>query len=225
MYQLIFQSYNDFIVSDTPVPHAAASWLTLPQEEALFALAHSTGSISLIRLDMMTDLVHTTELKQDSIVPRFLSGIATAFRGRSSEGHVPMSLVLHSYGHETYLFALCREGNVRMWACSKAQCVAVADIAIENRVPSQGIQGHLLRKVVGLTDNELYLGTYLKFGTGCEFSILKPIQDAGLFKFIRICTLFAPDVSLQLKFYEIRVILIEYYKAFHHSEGILPIAF
>lgn len=177
------------------MPHAAASWLTLPQEEALFALAHSTGSISLIRLDTVTGLFHTSELKQDSMVPRFLSGIATAFRGRSSEGHVPMSLVLHSFGHETYLFALCREGNVRMWACSKAQCVAVADIAIDSsRVPSQGVQGHILRKSVGSNENEMYLGTWLKFGTGCEFSILKPVQEAGLFKIIRICTLFAPDV-------------------------------
>ncbi|XP_046422018.1 nuclear pore complex protein Nup160 homolog [Neodiprion fabricii] len=182
--------------TNTSVPHAAASWLTLPQEEALFALAYSTGNILLIRLDTMTGLTHTTELKQDSIVPRFLSGIATAFRGRNSEGHVPMSLVLHSYGHEMYLFALCREGNVRMWACSKAQCVAVADIAMDSRVPLQGVQGHILKKTVGVNDNELYLGTFLKFGTGCEFSILKPLQDAGLFKFVRICTLFAPDQHL-----------------------------
>lgn len=191
-----FHSSTNIGATNTPVPHAAASWLTLPQEEALFALAHSTGSILLIRLDTVTGLFHTSELKQDSMVPRFLSGIATAFRGRSSEGHVPMSLVLHSYGHETYLFALCREGNVRMWACSKAQCVAVADIAIDSRVPSQGVQGHMLRKALGSNDNELYLGTYLKFASGCEFSVLKPVQEAGLFKFVRICTLFAPDQHL-----------------------------
>lgn len=147
-------------------------------------------------MDTVTGLVHTSELKQDSLVPRFLSGIATAFRGRSSEGQVAMSLVIHTCGNETYLFALCREGNVRMWSCNKAQCVAVADVAIDNRAASQGAYGHMLRKILGSTDNELYLGTYLKFATGCEFSILKPVQDAGLFKFIRICTLFAPDQHL-----------------------------
>ena len=106
-----------------------------------------------------------------------------------------MSLVIHTCGNETYLFALCREGNVRMWSCNKSQCVAVADVAIDNRVASQGAHGHILRKVLG-SDNELYLGTYLKFGSGCEFSILKPVRDAGLFKFVRICTLFAPDQHL-----------------------------
>lgn len=181
--------------TNSPVPHAAASWLTLPQEEALYALAYSSGTILLLRLDTMTGLLHSNELKQDSIMPRFLSGIATAFRGRNLEGQVAMALEIHSCGNDTYLFALCREGNVRMWSSNKAQCIAVTDVAIDNKVASQGAQGHVLRKAVS-SDNELYLGTYLKFGTGCEFSILKPIQDAGVFKFIRICTLFAPDQHL-----------------------------
>ncbi|KAK0176406.1 hypothetical protein PV328_000545 [Microctonus aethiopoides] len=191
-----FHVINSVGTTNFPVPHAAASWLTLPHEEALFALAYNNGSILLLRLDTVTGLVHTSELKQDSIVPRFLSGIATAFRGRSTEGQVAMSLVIHTCGNDTYLFALCREGNVRMWSCNKAQCVAVADVAIENRLASQGAHGHMLRKILGSADDELYLGTYLKFANCCEFSILKPVQDAGLFKFIRICTLFAPDQHL-----------------------------
>lgn len=182
--------------TNSPVPHAAASWLTLPHEEALFALAYNSGMILVLRLDAITGLVHTTELKQDSIVPRFLSGIATAFRGKNTEDQVAMSLVIHTSGINTYLFALSREGNVRMWSCNKSQCVAVADIPIDNRQAAQGAHGQMLRKVLGPTDNEFYIGTYLKYPTGCEFSILKPVQDAGLFKFIRICTLFAPDQHL-----------------------------
>lgn len=182
------------------MPHAAASWLTLPQEEALFALAYNSATILLLRLDSLTGLVHTSELKQDSIVPKFLSGIATAFRGRNTEAHVAMSLVIHSYGSDTYLFALCREGNVRVWSCNKTQCVAVMDAAIENRIVSRSAQGHVLRKALG-TDNELYLGTFLKFSGGCEFSILKPMQDNGIFKFVRLCTLYAPDVSISSSIY------------------------
>lgn len=129
------------------------------------------------------------------MVPRFLSGIATAFRSRTSEAQVAMSLVIHSFGNDTYLFALCRDSNIRMWSCNKAQCVAVVDAAIDNRVASQGAQGHMLRKALG-SDNELYLGTFLKFSTRCEFSILKPVQDNGIFKFVRLCTRFAQDVSI-----------------------------
>ncbi|EFN74716.1 Nuclear pore complex protein Nup160-like protein [Camponotus floridanus] len=181
--------------TNSPVPHAAASWLTLPQEEALFALAYSSATILLLRLDTLTGLVHTSELKQDSIVPKFLSGIATAFRGRNTEAHVAMSLVIHSIGSDTYLFALCRGGNVRIWSCNKTQCVSVMDAAVENRIVSQGAQGHVLRKALG-SDNELYLGTFLKFSGGCEFSFLKPVQDNGIFKFVRLCTLYAPDQHL-----------------------------
>ncbi|CAK9826764.1 Nuclear pore complex protein Nup160 homolog [Anthophora retusa] len=180
--------------TNSPVPHAAASWYIAPQE-ALFALAYNSGTILLLRLDIKTGLVHSSELKQDSIVPRFLSGIATAFRGRSSEAHVAMSLTIHSCGNDTYLFALCREGNIRMWSCNKAQCVAVTDAAFDNRVASQGAQGHILRKTLG-PNNELYLGIFLKFSTRCEFSILKPIQDNGIFKFVRLCTRFAQDQHL-----------------------------
>lgn len=184
---------NSYI--DSPVPHAATSWY-IPPQEALFALAYNSGIILLLRLDIKTGAVHTSELKEDSIVPRFLSGIATAFRGRNSEAHVAMSLVIHNFGNDTYLFALCREGTIRMWSCNKVQCIAVTDVTIDNRVASQGAQGHMLRKVLGL-DNELYLGTFLKFSTRCEFSILKPIQDNGIFKFVRLCTRFAQDVSRQ----------------------------
>lgn len=180
---------------DSPVPHAAASWLTLPQEEALFALAYTSATILLLRLDALTGLVHTSELKQDSIMPRFLSGIATAFRSRNSEAHIAMSLIIHSYSNDTYLFALCREGNIRMWSCNKAQCIAVTDAAIDNRIVSQGAQNYVLRKTLS-NDNELYLATFLKFNAECEFSILKPVQDNGIFKFVRLCTLFAPDVSI-----------------------------
>lgn len=128
-------------------------------------------------------------------MPKFLSGIATAFRGRNTETHVAMSLAIHNYGSDTYLFALCREGNLRIWSCNKSQCVAVADTAIENRVAFLSAQGHVLRKAIG-DNNELYLGTFLKFGVGCEFSILKPVQENGIFKFVRLCTLYAPDVSI-----------------------------
>ncbi|XP_076237550.1 nuclear pore complex protein Nup160 [Calliopsis andreniformis] len=190
----VFHVITNAGTTNSPVPHAATSWFIQPQE-ALFALAYNSGTILLLRLDTKTGLVHTSELKQDSIVPRFLSGIATAFRGRTCEAQVAMSLIIHSCGNDTYLFALCRDGNIRMWSCNKAQCIAVVDAAIDNRVASQGAQGHMLRKALG-PENELYLGTFLKFSTRCEFSILKPVQDNGIYKFVRLCTRFAQDQHL-----------------------------
>lgn len=143
----------------------------------------------------MTNMVHSTELKQDSYVPRFLSGIATAFRSRNVEAQVPMALAIHACSGDTYLFALCREGNVRMWSCNKAQCIAVSDVAVDSRLASQGAQGHILRKTVGAHDNELYLATYMKFGPDCDFSILKPVQEQNNIKFEKLSSLSVKDVG------------------------------
>jgi hypothetical protein len=49
-------------------------------------------------------------------------------RGRASDSDVVVSMVLHSVGLETYLFSLSRDGNLRMWSCSRAQCITVADM-------------------------------------------------------------------------------------------------
>lgn len=65
-------------VTGTPLPHTSASWLSV-NEEALFALAYSTGPILLIRMDP-SGMVSVSELKQETMVPRFLSGIAGALR-------------------------------------------------------------------------------------------------------------------------------------------------
>jgi nuclear pore complex protein Nup160 len=66
-------------VADTPLPHTSASWLSV-NEEALFALAYSTGLVLLIRMDPLSGMAGVSELKQETMVPRFLSGIAGALR-------------------------------------------------------------------------------------------------------------------------------------------------
>jgi hypothetical protein len=49
-------------------------------------------------------------------------------RGKASDSDMVVSMVLHSVGLETYLFSLSRDGNLRMWSCSRAQCIMVADM-------------------------------------------------------------------------------------------------
>lgn len=50
------------------------------------------------------------------------------YRGKASDGDMAVSMVLHSVGLETYLFSLSRDGNLRMWSCSRAQCVMGTDM-------------------------------------------------------------------------------------------------
>jgi hypothetical protein len=50
------------------------------------------------------------------------------YRGRASDSDMAVSMVLHSVGLETYLFSLSRDGNLRMWSCSRAQFVMGTDM-------------------------------------------------------------------------------------------------
>lgn len=185
-------------LANTPLPQTSASWLSV-NEEALFALAYSTGPILLIRMGPH-GVMSVSELKQETIMPRFLSGIAGALRGKQNDSNVAVSMVLHSMGLETYLFSLYRDGNLRMWSCTRAQCVAVTDVlsdtAETGRNLTQGAQSHVLRKAVGQNDSQLYLGVFLCFASESEVCVLKPVNESGVFKFMRQCTVFAPDHDL-----------------------------
>lgn len=63
---------------DVHLPHAAASILT-PDEDAIFVLAYPSSDILLVQ-QSIDGSVHCTELKYDSIMPRFIAGIAEKFR-------------------------------------------------------------------------------------------------------------------------------------------------
>lgn len=39
-----------------------------------------------------------------------------------------MSMLFQEIGSDTYLFCLCRDGNIRLWSTSKKQCSVVTDI-------------------------------------------------------------------------------------------------
>ncbi|XP_031781402.1 nuclear pore complex protein Nup160 homolog isoform X3 [Nasonia vitripennis] len=181
--------------TNPPVAHAGSSCLTVHQDKAVFALAYNSGVILVLRLDIVTGTVNFSELKQESTVPRFLSGIATAFRSRTLENEIATSLVLHTHNNNVYLFSISRGGYLRMWSCNEAQYVTGIDLAINNRDSIRNIQNCLLKNSI-ILHHEIYLCTYIKYITGCEFAILKVVKDAGFLKFIRHCTIDALDQHL-----------------------------
>lgn len=50
---------------------------------------------------------------------------------------------------------------------------------------------------MGQHDNQLYLGVFLCFASESEVCVLKLVCELGVFKLIRHCTVYAPDVSSQ----------------------------
>nr|CAD7199870.1 unnamed protein product [Timema douglasi] len=183
-------------VTNTCLPHACVTWLAM-KEEALFALAYNTGLVLLIRLDPVSGMAVTQELKQDTLVPRFLSGIAGALRGKASDDLVAVSMVLHEIGLETYLFAVCQDGYLRMWSCSRAQLVAYTSLLSDGTEhgSTQGAQHHVIRKAICPKTSELLLGVFLCYESQSEFCIVKPVNESGTHHFQFIYTINADKTS------------------------------
>nr|CAD7452802.1 unnamed protein product [Timema tahoe] len=184
-------------VTNTCLPHTCVTWLAM-KEEALFALAYNTGLILLIRLDPVSGVAVTQELKQDTLMPRFLSGIAGALRGKASDDLVAVSMVLHEIGLETYLFAVCQDGYLRMWSCSRAQLVAYTSLLSDGTEhgSTQGAQHHVIRKAICPKTSELLLGVFLCYESQSEFCIVKPVNESGTHHFQFIYTINADKADL-----------------------------
>lgn len=69
---------NKINFTDVQLPHTASSTLT-SEDDAIFVLAYPSSDILLVRQNGNGG-IHSTELKHDSIMPRFIAGIAEKFR-------------------------------------------------------------------------------------------------------------------------------------------------
>jgi nuclear pore complex protein Nup160 len=72
-------TFHFFTNSSSQLPYLADSSLTLAEEEAIFVLAYPSGEILLVK-QSREGKVESVELKSESIVPRFLSGLADKLR-------------------------------------------------------------------------------------------------------------------------------------------------
>lgn len=72
-------TFHFFTNSSSQLPHLADSSLTLAEEEAIFVLVYPSNEILLIR-QCRDGKIESCELKNESIVPRFLSGLADKLR-------------------------------------------------------------------------------------------------------------------------------------------------
>lgn len=149
----VVQNSNSFYVFTAPttansqLPHAAASCLT-HEEEAIFTLAYPSGELLLVR-QQPDGRGESIELQSDTIVSKFFSGI---LRSKNSE-NIIISMLVHTIGLETYAITLYREGQIKVWDCTKLQCIAVDVSLPEARAPHdtslKNTQCQLLKQVVG----------------------------------------------------------------------------
>ncbi|XP_044262804.1 nuclear pore complex protein Nup160 homolog [Tribolium madens] len=185
-------TFHFFTNSSSQLPFLADSSLTLAEEEAIFVLAYHSGEILLVR-QSREGKIDSAELKSESIVPRFLSGLADKLRQKDKDGDTTVSLILHTFGLETFALTLCRNGHLKFWSCSRAECVSVIDVMAETggnaRNQPQGAQNHILRKAVDGFDSECLLGIFMSFAAQSQLHVFKPILSGSQIRLVRLNTL------------------------------------
>ncbi|KAL3269609.1 hypothetical protein HHI36_008672 [Cryptolaemus montrouzieri] len=183
--------------ANSQLPYLASSTMSFDDDEAIFILVYPSGEILLVR-QSIDGQNYSLELKTESMVPKFLSGLAEKLRSKTNDGDNVVSIVLHSIGLETYAITLTRDAHLKFWSCTKFQCVAVINIMSEtgdySSNPLQGAQNHMLHKAVDAVDENCLLATFLSNQN--KFHILRPIFDGGQIRIVRIHSLYAPENDL-----------------------------
>uniref|UniRef100_A0A8V0ZYF5 Nucleoporin 160 n=1 Tax=Gallus gallus TaxID=9031 RepID=A0A8V0ZYF5_CHICK len=180
---------------------ASAAWLS-SDGEALFALPSAAGGIFVIKLPPhdVPGVVSVVELKQSSVVQRFLTGwMPTAIRG-DGPSDVPISLAVHCLDHDAFLFALCQDHKLRMWSYKDQMCLMVADL-LEFMPVSRDLRlaagtGHRLRLAFSQSLG-LYLGVYMhapKRGQFCVFQLVS--TESNRYSLDHISSLFSSQETL-----------------------------
>lgn len=194
--------------TSTPPPHTVASVLK-PCGEAIFALAAGAGDVNgaggviVVRLPINGTplLLH---LKRESGVPRFLSGLTDAIRGKWSSEEVRACSVALDLCRDgsVQAFALCDDVCLRAWtlpahsAVVTCQAVSQTLCAVAPTNVTRGAQGYKLTRAESST-GDIILVVYLCFAQKCEFTVIRPYKDEqGNQGFQHICHLYGPQLDL-----------------------------
>ncbi|XP_074031669.1 nuclear pore complex protein Nup160 isoform X2 [Leptinotarsa decemlineata] len=192
-----FYVFSNPSTASDQLPNLASSYLFPETEEAFFVLAYPSTELLLIKQNPDDGQVVATELKGESLMPRFLSGLAEKFRQKNSDGSNIVSLLFYVVDYETYVLTLSRDGHLKFWSCAKGQCVAVVDILEKSgEVSRTRIQSASLRKAVDGNSSESLLAVFLSFANGCQFQILSPVIRGQEITVDRLDTRHSPESDL-----------------------------
>lgn len=187
---------NQYSNATTGVAHTCSSLLR-ENGEAVFALAFGhggEGGLLLIKLPVTGSAV-TTLLKRESTVPRFLSGITGALRGKSSTDSIETyGVVLTS----NLAVAICGDTCLRAWQLDESGAPIAVSTPLSQTLarPKPPPHGHMLQRTIG-HDGSVILVAYLSFPNECEFVVMKMLDggSSGV-RFSHISRIFGPQLDL-----------------------------
>ncbi|KAJ0178245.1 hypothetical protein K1T71_006068 [Dendrolimus kikuchii] len=187
---------NQYSNSTLGVAHTCTSLLR-ENGEAVFALAFGQGgegALLVVKLPIAGSTV-TTLLKRESTMPRFLSGITGALRGKNSGDGVETYGVVLTNG---LAIAVCGDTCIRAWPLDEGGApIAVTPPLSQALVrPKPPPHGHMLQKTLG-SDGSVILVAYLSFPNECEFVVMKMLDGGtGGVRFLHISRIFGPQLDL-----------------------------
>uniref|UniRef100_A0A1Y1M1R8 Uncharacterized protein n=1 Tax=Photinus pyralis TaxID=7054 RepID=A0A1Y1M1R8_PHOPY len=194
----LFNVFTNPNASNSELPQVATSLLTATKE-AIFSFSYPSGETLLVTQSANGSCV-TIELKHESFVPRFIFGIAEKLWSKTHADNVVVSMLLHTFGNDTYALTLCKDGNLRVWCCVKGTCIAVHNIVSESYAGENsfvnGTHNHVLRKTEGQSRFELTLVVFMNLSAEREFRVFSVYINSGQFKIAKRNTLYSPGQNL-----------------------------
>ncbi|KAH1005345.1 hypothetical protein HUJ04_006346 [Dendroctonus ponderosae] len=176
-----FRNTNSFYVFNSPnsaidqLPNLASSFYNADAEEAIFTLAYPSSELLLIKLSKEGKST-CQELKGESLMPRFLSGLTEKFRAKQSNDNQIISTLIDTIDYEIYILTLTRNGHLKFWSGRNEQCFAVVDVLAEiGLYGSDKLQSAALRKSMEQRDKDNRFAIFLKFSDTCQFHIIRTI--------------------------------------------------
>ncbi|CAG9772816.1 unnamed protein product [Ceutorhynchus assimilis] len=163
--------FNNPSTANDQLPNLAKSFYNPDTEEAVFILAYPSAELLLIKLNSQGRAL-CMELKGESLMPRFLSGITEKFRSKHKDGNQIISALIEVFEYEVYALTLARNGHLKFWSCRNGQCVAAIDMMPQG---SDRLQNALLRKAEGNVESYSPIAIFMSFPSRGQFHILKPI--------------------------------------------------
>lgn len=186
---------NSFFVFNNPssaidqLPSLASSFYSRDSDESIFILSYPSSELLLLKLISQGNTI-CTELKGETLMPRFLSGLTEKFRTKTSDANQTLSTLIHVIDYEVYVLTLVRSGHLKFWSCKNGQCIAVIDILAETGdFGRDRLQDAVLRKTVDTEESDCPLAIFVSFPNGCQFHILKPIINSQQIRIKRLNTL------------------------------------
>ncbi|XP_076265249.1 nuclear pore complex protein Nup160 [Rhynchophorus ferrugineus] len=170
-----FYVFNNPSTAIDQLPNIASSFFDDQTNEAIFTLSYPSSELLLIKLNDHGQST-CTELKGESLMPRFLSGLTEKFRSKNNDGGQVLSALIQVIDYEVYVLTLTRSGHLKFWSCKNGQCVAVIDILTETGdFGRDRLQHAVLRSAIDSQESECPLAIYINLPSGSQFHILKPI--------------------------------------------------